>query len=46
MEQEVESLIPISNGWFCQVYEQRVGEMQNNAKIQDGGDKNVVDFLF
>ena len=45
MEQEVESLVPVSNGYHSQVYEQRVGEMEENAKSQDGGD-NIVDFDF
>ena len=36
MEQEVEFLGPVSN-----VYEQRVGEMEENAKSQDGGDQSL-----
>ena len=32
MEQEVESLVPLSNGYLYLVYEERVGEMEENAK--------------
>ena len=38
MEQEVESLFPVSDGQLYYVYGIRVGEMEENAKSQDGGD--------
>ena len=43
MEQEVESLAPVSNGYH---YRQSVGEMEENTKSQHGGEKNAVDFDF
>ena len=45
MEQEVESLVPVSNGYLYSLYEQRVDEMEENAKSHDGGYK-TVDFDF
>ena len=33
MEEEVEYLVPPSNGYLLKVYEKRVGEMEENAKI-------------
>ena len=36
MEQEVESLIPVSNGYLYQVNRVRFCEMEENAKSQDG----------
>ena len=43
MEREVESLVP---GLHNYLYGQRVGEMEENAKSQHGGNKNAVDFDF
>ena len=37
MEQEVEYLVPASNGYLYNKH--RVGEMEENAKRQDGEDK-------
>ena len=43
MEQEVESFTPISNVYIYQVYGQRIGEMEENAKkSQDGSDKMLL----
>ena len=39
MDKEVEPLVPVSNDYLYYVYGERVGEMDENAKIQDGGDK-------
>ena len=39
MELEVQSLDPVSNGYL---YRHRVGEMRENAKRQDGGDRRVL----
>ena len=41
MEQEVESLVPVSNGYLYYNFGQRVGEMKENAKKnpQDTSDK-------
>ena len=36
MEQEVESLVPVSNGY---IYRYRVGEMGENAERQNGSDR-------
>ena len=36
MEQKVEFLVPVSNDYL---YRQRVGEMEENAKSQEGGNK-------
>ena len=36
MEQEVESPVPVSNGYL---YKEMVGEIEENAKSQDGGDE-------
>ena len=38
-KQEVESLGPVSNGQLYQVYGESIGVMEENAKIQDGGDE-------
>ena len=38
MEQDVKYLVPVSNGYF---YRHRVGEMEENAKRQDGGDRTL-----
>ena len=46
MEQEVESLISVPNGYLYQVYRQKVGKMEENAKSQDGSKRNAVDFNF
>ena len=46
MEQEVESLVPVSKGYLYSVYGQRVGEMEKNAKSQNGGYKILsISFL-
>ena len=42
MEQDVEFLAPVSNGYY---YWHRVGEMGKNAKRQDGRE-NAADFNF
>ena len=39
MEQEVEFLISPSNGYLFYIHGERVGEMEENAKSQDGGNK-------
>ena len=39
MEQEVESLIPVSNGYL---YQHRVGEIRENTKRQDGDHRMSV----
>ena len=36
---KVESLVPASNGYRYQLYGERVGEMEENAKSKDGGDR-------
>ena len=38
MEQEVESLIPVSNGYLNR---QRFGGMEENVKSQEGSDKSL-----
>ena len=42
MEHRVESLIPVSNGYLYQVYGERVGEMEENTKSQDGSDDKIL----
>ena len=39
MEQEVESAVPVSNG-----YGERFAEMEENAQSQDGGNKTPSNF--
>ena len=41
LEQEVESIVPVSNDYLYYVYGEKV---YKNAKSQDGGDKMVVFF--
>ena len=41
MEEEVESLVLSSDGYLCKVYEERIGEMEENAKTQDAGNKTA-----
>ena len=41
MEEEVESLVPPSNNYPYQLYGERVDEMEENAKTQDGGNKTL-----
>ena len=43
MEQEIESLLPESNGYL---YRQRVGEMEGNAKSQNGSDETLSISIF
>ena len=38
MEEDVESLVLPSNGYLYYVYGERVGEVEENAKSQDGID--------
>ena len=42
MEQELDSLVPVSNGYL---YRHKVGEVGENAKGQNGGN-STVDFNF
>ena len=42
VEEKVESLVPPSNGYLYKVYRERVGEMEENAKGQDGGNKMLI----
>ena len=45
MEEEVVSLVSPSTGYPYYVYGKRVGEMEENAKIEDGGDKALSIFI-
>ena len=43
MEQEVESLVPVSNDYL---YRHSIAEMGENAKWQDGGDRTLANSIF